>query len=76
MKTYETREEVGLMRQYLLNHTNENPIVREFEKGFALQRCISGSYWDFDAGKWDNGCEVNERSEWEKRHNLLTFLED
>jgi hypothetical protein len=76
MKTYETREEVGRVYQYLMNQTNERPIVRDFEKGYAIQRCISGCYWDFEAGTWDNGCKVNERNEWETRHNLLTFLDD
>lgn len=76
MKTYETREEAGLMYQYLMNQTNERPIVRDFEKGYAIQRCVSGCYWDFEAGRWDNGCKVNGRSDWEIRHNLLTFLAD
>ena len=75
MKTYETKEEAGLLYQYLMHQTNERPIVRAFEKGYAIQRCTSGSYWDFEAGRWDNGCKVNERSAWEIRHNLLTFLE-
>lgn len=75
MKIYETREEAGLMYQYLMNQTNERPIVRDFVKGYAIQRCHSGAYWDFDAGKWNNGCKIHERDEWEIRHNLLTFLE-
>ena len=44
MKTYTTREEAGEVYQYLMNQTNEKPIVRDFVKGYALQRCISGSY--------------------------------
>ena len=72
---YATREKAGEVCQYLKLQTNERPIFREFEKGFALQRCVSGAYWDFDACRWDNGCKVNERSEWEKRHDLLTFLQ-
>ena len=75
MKTYQTREEAGVVFQYLMNQTNERPIVRDFEKGYAIQRCTSGSYWDFDAGRWDNGCGIGERSEWEKRHGLLGFLD-
>ena len=74
MKTYATRQEAGEICQYLNIQTNERPILREFEKGFALQRCVSGSYWDFDSCQWDNGCKIHERSEWEKRHDLLTFL--
>tara|TARA_R100000329_G_scaffold12778_1_gene13831 strand:+ start:1791 stop:2051 length:261 start_codon:yes stop_codon:yes gene_type:complete len=75
MKTYETREEVELTYQYLMNQTNEQPIIRDFVKGYAIQRCISGCYWDFDAGRWGNGCKIDERSEWEKRHGLLEFLD-
>lgn len=74
MKTYETKETAGTVYQYLMTQTNERPLVRDFQKGYAIQRCISGTYWDFDAGQWDNGCKIHERSEWEKRHNLLTFL--
>jgi hypothetical protein len=76
MKIYTTREDAGAVRQYLMTQTNERPIVRDFVKGYALQRCTSGSYWDFDSSCWDNGCKIHERSEWEKRHNLLTFLND
>jgi len=75
VKIYTTKEEAGEVRQYLMVQTNERPIVRDFVKGYALQRCISGSYWDFEASRWDNGCKINERSKWEKRHDLLTFLD-
>ena len=75
MGTYNTREEAGAVFQYLMNQTNERPIVREFEKGYAIQRCVSGCYWDFNTAAWDNDCKINERSDYEKRHNLLTFLE-
>jgi hypothetical protein len=74
MSTYNTREEVGAVYQYLMHQTNERPIVRDFEKGYAIQRCNSGAYWDFKSSQWDNGCKVNERSDYEKRHNLLSFL--
>jgi len=75
MSTYTSRVEAGEVYQYLINQTNEEPIVRDFEKGYAIQRCHSGSYWDFDASRWDNGCKVGERSEYEMRHNLLPHLE-
>lgn len=75
MRTYNTREEAGAVYQYLINQTNESPIVRDFVKGYAIQRCNSGSYWDFDGSQWDNGCKVNERSDYEIRHNLLPHLE-
>lgn len=76
MKTHTTKDQAGLVFQYLINQTNERPIAREFTKGYAIQRCISGCYWDFDANRWDNGCDIGDRSDWEKRHNLLMFLED
>lgn len=76
MRTYATRIEAEEVCHYLKQQTKERPIYREFDKGCAIQRCISGSYWDFDACRWDNGCKLHERSEWEKRHDLLTFLED
>jgi len=74
MKTHTTRENAAAVRQYLITQTNERPIVRDYDEGFAVQRC-AGVHWDFDASRWDNGCKVNERGEWEKRHDLLTFLE-
>ncbi|MHC4371668.1 MAG: hypothetical protein ACYSW8_28975 [Planctomycetota bacterium] len=74
MRTHATRDEAGLVAQYLNTQTDERPIVRDFQKGYAIQRCISGCYWDFDAGCWDNGCAVGERDEYEQRHGLVDFL--
>ena len=73
-RTHTGRDEAAQMVQYLRLQTNERPIVRDFEKGYAIQRCVSGCYWDFDANRWDNGCAIGERSEFETRHGMVDYL--
>ena len=66
---YQDLNEAVAVKNYLRDQLGEvHERVVSFEKGHAVQRYKSGTYWE--GSKWDNGCGPLEFSDYEKRHGF------
>ncbi len=70
---YQDLNEAVAVKNYLRDQLGEvRARVVSFEKGHAVQRYKSGTYWE--GSKWDNGCEPLEFSEYERQHGFDSLV--